>query len=156
MSNENALQQPAAIALPAATEPERGPVASSPAAASSPSGAGVGLIAVAFIAILACGLSVGTYHLVMAPKLTKIAVVDLPAVYREKEAAFERAITKENATQAERDAALTIATDFARQLPKALDELATECGCTVLSSNAVAGRYNASDLTSALRAKIGL
>lgn len=139
MSNENTLQQPAA---------------SSAAAAST--GTGVGLIAVAFIAILASGLSVGTYHLVMAPKLTKIAVVDLPAVYREKEAAFERAITKENATQAERNAALNIATDFARQLPKALDELATECGCTVLSSNAVAGRYNASDLTSALRTKIGL
>jgi hypothetical protein len=118
--------------------------------------AGVGLIAVVVIAVLASGLSVGTYHLIMAPRLTRIAVVDLPAVYREKEAAFEKAITKENATQAEREAALNIAAEFARQLPKALDELATECGCTVLAANAVAGRYNALDLTPSLRAKIGL
>ena len=150
MSSESVIPQPplSVAAAPAESVP-------TPTPSTSPR-AGVSLIAVAIIAVLASGLSVGTYHLVMAPKLTRIAIVDLPAVFREKEAAFERAITKENATPAEREAALKIATDFARQLPKALDELATECECTVLASNAVAGRYNVTDMTSSLRTKIGL
>jgi hypothetical protein len=148
MSDENVIQQPAASAAPA---PESAPAASQPTPR-----AGVGIMAVAIIAVLASGISVVTYHLVMAPRLTRLAVVDLPAVYREKEAAFEHALTKENATQAERDAAMNMAAEFAKQLPKALDELATECGCTVLATNAVAGRYNVMDVTPSLRTKIGL
>ncbi len=138
----------------APTAPATGQADSLPAAASTSTT--LVLIAVAIIAILSGGVSVGVYHLVMAPKMIKLAVVDLPTVYREKETAFERALTKENATPAEREAALKIATDFARQLPKALDELAAECACTVLASNAVASRYNVTDLTQALRSKIGL
>ena len=147
MSAQESTMNPA----PAA---EAAPAVAQPVAVPAGQG-GVSLVMAGLIAMLASGLSVGAYHLAMAPHMTRLAVVDLPAVYREKETAFERMLTKEGATDKEREAALAIAREFAVRLPKALDELANECACTVLTDNAVAGRYKALDLTAALRAKVG-
>jgi hypothetical protein len=120
-------------------------------------GKGVGLPAVTLIAVMASLVAVATYHLAVSPQLTRIAVVDLASVYRDKESAFEKALTKDGVTAREREDALSMATDFARRLPRALDELATECQCTVLATNAVASRRSETrDLTLALRAKVGL
>lgn len=120
--------------------------------------AGPSLLAVALIALLASVASVGVYHAAVVSSQTRLAIVDLPAVYREREAAFERLLTRgtrDGASARDREEAMAMAGDFARRLPKALDELAAECGCTVLTSNAVAGRHRLPDLTAALRAKVG-
>jgi hypothetical protein len=132
--------------------------------------AGPSLVAVALIALLASVASVGVYHAAVVSTQTRLAIVDLPAVYREREAAFEKLLTRGTrgtretretretlggAVTRDRDEAMAMAGDFARRLPKALDELAAECGCTVLTSNAVAGRHRLPDLTAALRAKVG-
>jgi hypothetical protein len=138
------------------TYPTPPPVPTSDLAASI-GGKGVGLLAVTLIAVIASLLAVAAYHLAVAPQLTRIAVVDLASVYRDKESAFEKALTQDSATARDREDALTLATDFARRLPQALDELAAECQCTVLATNAVAGRRaQTRDLTLALRAKVGL
>ena len=146
---------PAAESAPAVAQPVAVPTPTPTPATVSAGQGGVSLMMAGLIAMLASGLSVGAYHLAMAPHMTRLAVVDLPAVYREKETAFERMLTKEGATDKEREAALAIAREFAVRLPKALDELANECACTVLTDNAVAGRYKAVDLTATLRAKVG-
>ena len=123
----------------------------------APVGNGLGLLPVAVIAMLVSTMAVAAYHVAVTPQLTRIAVVDLASVYRDKESAFEKALTKDGVTAREREDALSMATDFARRLPRALDELATECQCTVLATNAVAGRRpETRDLTLALRAKVGL
>jgi hypothetical protein len=123
----------------------------------APVGKGLGLLSVTAIAMVASAMAIAAYHVALAPQLTRIAVVDLASVYRAKESAFEKALTKDGVTAREREDALSMATDFARRLPRALDELATECQCTVLATNAVASRRSETrDLTLALRAKVGL
>lgn len=151
MSDQESTMNPAPAAEPAQVVAQ--PVVV-PTSASAGQG-GVSIVMAGLIAMLASGLSIGAYHLAMAPNMTRLAVVDLPTIYREKEAVFERMLTREDASDKEREAALAMARDFAVRLPKALDELASECACTVLTGNAVAGRYRAVDLTPALRAKIG-
>lgn len=117
---------------------------------------GFGVMSVALIAMLSSVVSIAAYHYAVTPSQTRLAVVDLPAVFRDKEAAFTAALTRDGATEQERQDALDTAKDFARRLPKALDELADDCACVVLTSNAVAGRHRVPDMTPALRAKVGL
>lgn len=83
-----------------------------------------------------------------------IGVIDLNAVYREKEADFTRTITQA-ATEAEREQAMVAARAFTQRLPRALEALSEECGCLVMLSNAVVTpTAHATDLTPALRRKL--
>jgi len=85
-----------------------------------------------------------------------IGVVDLNAVYRQKEAEFTRRVT-EAGTEAERDQAMKEARLFARRLPMALEALPLECRCVVvLKSVVVSSGPDTLDLTPGLRAKLGL
>lgn len=109
------------------------------------------------IAVASAWSAIAVYHFgFVAPRLTKIGVVDMLTVYREKEAQFAQAIMKDGATQAERDAAMASATEFAKSLPSVLAQISAECGCVVLAGNAVADRHNAIDLTGDLRKRLGL
>lgn len=84
-------------------------------------------------------------------------VVDLAAVYREKEEAFAKIIGNDKATEDERNKAVSSAQAFAKALPIALEALSQECGCVVLMGNAVASRSaQVQDLTPLLRAKVGM
>ncbi len=86
-----------------------------------------------------------------------LGVVDLAAVYREKEAAFAKIVASEQASEAERTKAVVAAQEFAKSLPVALESLSQECGCVVLMGNAVASRTaQVIDLTPRLRAKVGM
>lgn len=83
-----------------------------------------------------------------------IGVVDLNAVYRQKEAEFTRRVT-EATTEAERDQAMQAAREFAQRLPLALESLPRECRCLVmLSSAVVTPSPGVLDLTPRLRQKV--
>lgn len=84
-------------------------------------------------------------------------VVDLAAVYREKEEAFAKILGSDASSEEDRSKALAAAQAFAKSLPAALESLSQECGCVVLMGNAVASRTaRVQDLTPLLRAKVGM
>jgi hypothetical protein len=94
-------------------------------------------------------------RLVMLPAQL-IGVVDVGEVYRLKEAEFTRLVTKANSDD-ERQQALTVAHQFAQQLPLALEELPRDCRCLVLVRTAIAGvPPHAVDLTALLKRKVAL
>ena len=115
---------------------------------------GISLLAAGVIAVIASCASIGAYHLAVSPTLTRLAVVDLPMIYREQESIFSRELTKDGVTDKEREAAMMKASGFAKRLPIALNEMAKECSCTIMTANAVAGQMNLPDMTATLRAKV--
>ena len=118
--------------------------------------AGVGVLELVIVSLIAAAAAVATYHFIVLPsQLPRLATVDLPAIYREQEAAFANAVGRDGVTEREREAAFARAEAFARQLPVALDALAERCRCTVLAGNAVAGGYAVVDLTADLRSAVG-
>ncbi|MEO8248118.1 MAG: hypothetical protein ABI589_02005 [Burkholderiales bacterium] len=83
-----------------------------------------------------------------------IGVVDVAEVYRAKENEFATYLTTSK-SDSEREKALALATDFAKRLPAALEELPRECGCLVMLNSAVVGRSrNTVDLTALLQEKL--
>ena len=118
---------------------------------------GVGVFELVAVSAVVAVAAVATYHYwLLTPQLPRLATVDLATLYREQEAAFSRVVSQEGVTAGERDQAMARAEAFARSLPGALDELSEACACTVLSSNAIAGRHGVVDLTDALRRRVGL
>jgi len=118
---------------------------------------GVGVLELALVSTVAAAAAVAAYHFVVLPRqLPQLATVDLAALYREQETAFTGVVFQDNVTDEARQMAIGRAEAFARVLPGALEELSQDCGCTVLSSNAVAGRHGVIDLTAELRRRIGL
>lgn len=117
----------------------------------------MGPVAIVVVTLVNAWLAVAAYHFLILPsQLPRIGVVDLLAIYRDKEAAFTRLIGKEGATDRDREAAMAGATEFARGLPLALDALSADCRCVILAGNAVAGRHTAIDLSPELRRRLGL
>lgn len=133
---------------------ERAPA---PAAEGTPS-RGMGAVAIVLLAVANAWLAIAAYHWLILPTRlpAPIGVVDLASVYRDKEAAFTRIVSADDVSARERQMAIDLAAAFARDLPRALEEISQECGCVVLASNAVAGRFQTVDLTAALRRKVGL
>jgi len=84
-------------------------------------------------------------------------VINLSAVYREKDADFAERITRAG-TDAEREHVLAAARDFSHRLPVAIElKVAHECRCIALISDAVVTPSpRAIDLTPSLRRKVGL
>ena len=97
--------------------------------------------------------AIGTYdHWVVRPQ--RIAVVDVAAVYRQKEAEFTRLLTR-SSSDTDREQALQLARRFAQRLPSALEELPQDCNCLVVLSSAVAAPgTRTADLTAALQRKL--
>ena len=96
---------------------------------------------------------IGYHRMVVSPALT-VGVVDVAGLYRDKEAEFARVITS-GAPEAERQAALARARDFAQRLPGALDEISAACGCLVMLKSAVASMNPRTvDLTGFLRSRL--
>ena len=104
------------------------------------------------VAVVALALAVYDRWIIQPPR---IGVVDLNAVYREKEAEFTRRIT-EARTDTDRDQAMQAARTFAQRLPVALEALPKGCQCVVVLSSAVvpAPAYTL-DLTPMLRRELG-
>jgi len=104
--------------------------------------------------LLVVVLALLTYHRYVVQPALLIGMVDVAEVYRSKEAEFTQALTRADSPNA-RDQAMRLASDFARKLPRALDELPRECQCLVVLKSAVAGTSSRSvDLTAHLRKKL--
>ena len=86
----------------------------------------------------------------------RIGLLDLGAVYRDKEAEFTQMIAK-GTSEADRAKAMAEAQRFAERLPVALAELPRECRCLVVLKSAVAGETpDTLDMTAVLKRKVGL
>lgn len=106
---------------------------------------------VALIALVIGAIAI-YHHLVVRPALA-IGLVDISEVYRAKEAEFTQLLTRAPSPE-DRQKALAMARGFSQRLPRAIDELSTECGCLVLVRSAVAGAPHGRDLTPLLRQKL--
>lgn len=102
--------------------------------------------------VTACGL-LAYDRLVLRPSQV-IGVVDVAEIYRAKEAEFAALMTRGN-SDADRQQAMELASHFARRLPRALEELPTECRCLVVLKSALAGpTARTLDLTASLKNKV--
>lgn len=108
-------------------------------------------VAVCFLTSAAC--LAGYDHFVARPARL-IGIVDVAEVYRAKETEFAGVVTSSRDDR-DREKAMEMATDFAKRLPVALEELPRDCKCLVMLNSAVAGRSaNTVDLTGLLREKL--
>lgn len=112
------------------------------------------LVLDALASLLLVALALSGYHRYVVQPALRIGVVDVAEVYRGKEAEFTQALTRADSPDA-REQAMQLASDFARKLPRALEELPRECQCLVVLRSAVAGNQpRAVDLTAQLRRKL--
>ncbi len=88
------------------------------------------------VTLIVVALALMVYDRWIAGPDLRIGVVDLNAVYREKEAEFTRRVT-EARTDGEREQAMQAARSFAQHLPPALEALPKKCQCVVVLSSAV-------------------
>ena len=91
----------------------------------------------------------------------RVAVVDVAAVYRWKEAQFTALLTQPGTDLRTDASAPQLAAEFARELPQALDDIAAECGCLLLTRAVLAGPLehvaaHVADLTVTLKKKLGM
>lgn len=106
-------------------------------------------------------LALIAYDQVARTRELRVAVVDVAAVYRWKEAQFTALLIQPGSAAN----APQLAADFARRLPQALDEIATECQCLLLTRAVLAGQPApaagsgagpVADWTATLQQKLGL
>ena len=104
-------------------------------------------------------LALIAYDQVARTRELRVAVVDVAAVYRWKEAQFTALLTQPGSAAN----APQLAADIARRLPQALDEIATECQCLLLTRAVLAGQPAAgngavpvADWTATLQQRLGL
>jgi hypothetical protein len=91
----------------------------------------------------------------------RVAVVDVAAVYRWKEAQFTALLTQPGTDLRADASAPQLAAKFAQELPQALDDIAAECRCLLLTRAVLAGppehvATHVADLTATLKQKLGM
>lgn len=97
------------------------------------------------------------YHRFVILPMRRIGVIDVAAIWAIKEKQFADIVTRAGASERDRQKAMEIASDFARDLPAALEQLPQECGCLVLVRTAILAQSpDMIDLTPLLRHKLGL
>ena len=97
------------------------------------------------------------YHRLVILPMRRVGVIDVTAIWSIKEKQFADIVTRVGATERDRQKAMDIASDFARDLPAALEQLPQECGCLVLVRTAILAQSpDMIDLTPLLRHKLGL
>ena len=106
-------------------------------------------------------LALIAYDQVARTRELRVAVVDVAAVYRWKEAQFTALLTQPGTDVRAEANAPQLAAEFARELPKALDDIAAECRCLLLTRAVLAGppehvAAHVADLTATLKQKLGM
>lgn len=115
------------------------------------------LLVHALVSLVMMSLALVTYDSLVRRPAARIGLIDVGELVRLKDDRVLDVLTKAAATEEEKKTALAFGTRFATAFPHALEELAMECECLVLSRSAVAGvPPNAVDLTPALKQKVGL
>lgn len=113
------------------------------------------LVLILAVAVIVVGALAVYDRLVVRPAL-QIGLIDIGEIYRIKEREFTERVAQA-ASDAERENAIGLAEQFARALPRALEELPGDCHCLVLVRNAVAAQApNTIDLTPRLKQKLGI
>jgi len=113
------------------------------------------------INVLLIVLAVIAYDQYARVRELRVAVVDVAAVYRWKEAQFTALLTQPGADARAESSAPHLAAAFARELPQALDDIAAECHCLLLTRAVLAGppehvAAHVADLTPTLKQKLGM
>jgi hypothetical protein len=113
------------------------------------------------INVLLIVLAVVAYDRYTRVRELRVAVVDVTAVYRWKEAQFTALLTHPGTDARAEANAPQLAAEFARELPQALDDIAAECRCLLLTRAVLAGApehvaAHVADLTSKLKQKLGM
>jgi hypothetical protein len=104
------------------------------------------------VLVTACGLL--AYDRLVVRPAQVIGVVDVAEIYRLKEAEFAALVTR-GSSDADRQQAMDLASNFARRLPRALEELPADCRCLVVLKSALAGpSAHTLDLTALLKTKV--
>jgi hypothetical protein len=87
----------------------------------------------------------------------RVAVVDVAAVYRWKEAEFTTLLTQPSNDSRVDASSAELAAAFARELPAALEEIVADCHCLLLTRAVLAGQAeHVPDLTANLKHKLGM
>ncbi len=95
------------------------------------------------------------YALWIAPP--RLATLDVGEIYRLKEAQVAAVLTKREASDEERIAALKTAGSFGAEVTALIETLPKECRCLILARGAVIGeRDSLPDLTLEVRRRLGL
>lgn len=114
------------------------------------------IINVVITLVLVAGM-IGVYHYTVASQTKqKIAVVDIAEILGLKELQVTAAATNPDATDRQRAEAFEEITRFARDMETAVNDLQSECGCTLLVRAAVVKANAAEDLTPALKERLGM
>lgn len=113
-------------------------------------------VAINVLLILVAGIAYDQYARARA---LRVAVVDVAAVYRWKEAQFTALLTQPGGDARADTHAPQLAAEFARELPQALDDIAAECRCLLLTRAVLAGppehvAAHVADLTATLKQKL--
>jgi len=113
------------------------------------------------INVLLIVLAVIAYDRYARVRELRVAVVDVAGVYRWKEAQFTALLTQPGTDLRADASAPQLAAEFARELPKALDDIAAECRCLLLTRAVLAGppehvAAHVADLTATLKQKLGM
>lgn len=105
--------------------------------------------------VVAAGLY--AYHQRVVGPSQIIGVVDVAQIFRDKEREATATLTKAGLSEADRQQAMLDFTKFASELPRALGDLSSECGCRVFLRTAVVGDSPGTiDLTESVRTKLGI
>lgn len=104
------------------------------------------------------GLSIGAYErLVREPRTPRFAAVDLTRIVQAGKTKYEGAIVRSGATDDEKRAALEAAAGFNDRMRAALEQLAADCGCTLVGLPMVFGSQpTIPDYTAVVMQRMGL
>ena len=102
-------------------------------------------------------LSLMIYHFTVVEKnVQKIALLDINEVVSTKQLAITEMALRNGVTDKDRGDLYEQITSFSKEIEKAVEDIQTECGCTLLVRSAVVKTANGEDLTPVLKARLGL
>jgi hypothetical protein len=104
------------------------------------------------------GLAIGAYErLIREPRTPRFAAVDLTRIVQAGKAKLESAVVRSGATDEEKRAAVEAAAGFNDRMRAALEQLAADCGCTLVGLPMVIGSQpTIPDYTAVVMQRMGL
>ncbi|MYM95918.1 hypothetical protein [Duganella vulcania] len=110
----------------------------------------------ALLAAIVCIASLAAYDWIIARPYRTVGVVDSVAVFRLEEERLASQMARDMSAE-QRDRLASQARAFAREFPRALEQVAIDCGCLVVERSAVIGTPpHMVDLTPELKRRMQL
>lgn len=109
------------------------------------------------LVLAAIFLALSIYHFTIFEKtVQKFALLDINEVVGLKQLTITELSLRKEATDKSREDLYDQITAFTKDIEKAVSEIQTECGCTLLVRSAVVKTSDGEDLTPLLKARLGL